>query len=118
MKDQLSELLGGEYGEICEIWLDGAWDKGVEDWHLPELYDHINLHSAAFQLAAQIAMKVSTFSTFCSILKARSYTTKHGEVSRKNSLVLDSISISVSSTFQAQISGSFRPYTKNCFNSC
>ena len=41
MKDQLSELLGGEYGEICEIWLDGAWDKGVEDWHLPELYDHI-----------------------------------------------------------------------------
>ena len=67
---------------------------------------HINLHSAAFQLAAQIVMKVSTSSTFCPILKVRSYTTKHGEVSRKNSLVLDSILISVSSTFQAQISGS------------
>ena len=79
---------------------------------------YVNLHSAAFQLAAQIVMKVSTFSTFCSILKARSYTTKHGEGSRKNSLVLDSMLISVSSTFQAQISGSLRPYTKNCFNSC
>ena len=79
---------------------------------------HINLHSAAFQLAAQIVMKVSTSSTFCPILKVRSYTTKHGEVSRKNSLVLDSILISVSFTFQAQISGSLRPYTKNCFNSC
>ena len=81
-------------------------------------HTHINLHSAAFQLAAQIVMKVSTYSTFCPILKVRSYTTKHGEVSRKNSLVLDSILISVSFTFQAQISGSLRPYTKNCFNSC
>ena len=81
-------------------------------------YLHENLHSAAFQLAAQIVMKVSTSSLFCSILKARSYTTKHGEVSRKNSLVLDSMKISVSSTLQAQISGSVRPYTKNCFNSC
>ena len=86
-------------------------------WHNYR-YFHANLHSAAFQLAAQIVMKVSTFSTFCPILKARSYTTKHGRRSRKNSLVLDSMLISVSSTFQAQISGSLRPYTKNCFNSC
>ena len=83
-----------------------------------DIWFHVNLHSAAFQLAAQIVMKVSTFSTFCPILKARSYTTKHGKVSRKNSLVLDSMLISVSFTFQAQISGSLRPYTKNCFNSC
>ena len=83
-----------------------------------DIWFHVNLHSAAFQLAAQIVMKVSTFSTFYPILKARSYTTKHGKVSRKNSLVLDSMLISVSFTFQAQISGSLRPYTKNCFNSC
>ena len=83
-----------------------------------DIWFHVNLHSAAFQLAAQIVMKVSTSSVFCSILKARSYTTKHGRRSRKNSLVLDSMLISVSSTFQAQISGSPRPYTKNCFNSC
>ena len=63
-------------------------------------------------------MKVSTVLRVVPIIKARSYTTKHGEVSRKNFLVLDSIIISVSSTFQAQISGSTRPYTKNCFNSC
>lgn len=63
-------------------------------------------------------MKVSTTLYIVSIIKERSYTTEHGEVSRKNSLVLDSILISVSSTFQAQISGSFRPYTKSCFNSC
>ena len=63
-------------------------------------------------------MKVSTFLRTVSIIEVRSYTTKHGEVSRKNYLVLDSILISVGSTFQAQISGSIRPYTKNCFNSC
>lgn len=42
-------------------------------------------------LAAQIVMKVSTTFYIVSIIKARSYTTEHGEVSRKNSLVLDSI---------------------------
>lgn len=41
MKNQLGELLGGEYGELCEIWLDGAWDKSADRWYLPELYDHI-----------------------------------------------------------------------------
>lgn len=41
MKNQFTELLGGEYGEICEIWLDGAWDKSADRWYLPELYDHI-----------------------------------------------------------------------------
>ena len=56
-----------------------------------EAGNHVNLHSAAFQLAAQIVMKVSTSSVFCFILKARSYTTKHGRRSRKNSLVLDSM---------------------------
>ena len=41
MMNQLRELLGGEYGEISEIWLDGAWDKSAERWYLPELYDCI-----------------------------------------------------------------------------
>ena len=48
-------------------------------------------------------MKVSTSSMFCSILKARSYTIKHDEVNRKNSPVLGSIVISVSSTFNNSI---------------
>lgn len=41
MMDQFTELLGGDYGEISEIWLDGAWDKSASCWNLPELYDHI-----------------------------------------------------------------------------
>jgi len=45
-------------------------------------------------------------------------TTKHVALSRKYFFVLDGILISVSSTFQAQISGSLRPYIKNCFNYC
>ena len=35
----LSELLGGKYGEICELWLDGAWDKYPRQWDIPRLYD-------------------------------------------------------------------------------
>ena len=70
------------------------------------LLTHRNLHSTAFLLAAQIVKKVSTSVMLCSILKARSYTTKHGRRSRKSLLVSDSIEIRVSSAFQAQISGS------------
>ena len=29
------------YGEICELWLDGGWDKKEEDWKLPEMYKYI-----------------------------------------------------------------------------
>ena len=73
-----------------ELWKEGKSMQEVFDI-LSEEREHVNLHSAAFQLAAQIVMKVSTSSVFCFILKARSYTTKHGRRSRKNSLVLDSM---------------------------
>lgn len=36
---QLTELLDGRYGEICELWFDGAWDKEASRWQLPVLYD-------------------------------------------------------------------------------
>lgn len=35
----LNELLGGRYGEICELWLDGAWDKYPKQWDIPRLYE-------------------------------------------------------------------------------
>lgn len=35
----LTELLGGKYGEICELWLDGAWDKHPWQWDVARLYD-------------------------------------------------------------------------------
>ncbi len=39
MFKQLTELLDGRYGEVVELWLDGAWDKTRAQWHLDELYD-------------------------------------------------------------------------------
>lgn len=36
METQLTELMT-QYGEVCELWLDGAWDKGVSEWQLPRI---------------------------------------------------------------------------------
>ena len=41
MKNQLTELLDGTYGEIIELWLDGGWDKTSTRWGLEEIYSHI-----------------------------------------------------------------------------
>ena len=38
MLRQLTELLDGTYGEVCELWLDGTWDKKRTDWQLEEVY--------------------------------------------------------------------------------
>jgi len=38
MESQLKELLGGKYGEITELWLDGCWDKPCRKWQLDRLY--------------------------------------------------------------------------------
>lgn len=34
MEKHLTELLDGRYGEIIELWFDGAWDKPCKDWQL------------------------------------------------------------------------------------
>lgn len=39
---QLTELLDGRYGDICEVWLDGGWDKRPSKWNVPKLYDLIH----------------------------------------------------------------------------
>lgn len=39
MKNQLTELLDGRYGEIVELWFDGSWDKARHEWQLEEIYD-------------------------------------------------------------------------------
>ena len=38
MLRQLSELLGN-HGPVCELWLDGGWDKANSRWPSAEIYD-------------------------------------------------------------------------------
>lgn len=38
MKNQLTELFTN-YGEICELWLDGGWDRKPSDWGLNQIYE-------------------------------------------------------------------------------
>ena len=40
MIDQLTELLSN-YGPVCEVWLDGGWDKKRDQWNIPALYAQI-----------------------------------------------------------------------------
>ncbi|HOF40384.1 MAG TPA: alpha-L-fucosidase [Candidatus Hydrogenedentes bacterium] len=59
MLAQLTELLGGNYGEVAGIWFDGWWDQQIKrikhldrpdapptetqiDWRLTETYEHIH----------------------------------------------------------------------------
>ncbi len=37
MKNQLTELFTN-YGQICELWLDGGWDREPKDWGIDQLY--------------------------------------------------------------------------------
>lgn len=41
MQNQLTELLGGKYGEVVELWLDGPWDKARSEWQFERLYDYV-----------------------------------------------------------------------------
>ncbi len=42
MCEHIKTLLGGKYGEICELWLDGAWDKTEDRWNIPKIYDLVH----------------------------------------------------------------------------
>lgn len=42
MCTQLTELLDGRYGDICEVWFDGGWAKKAASWNIPKLYDLVH----------------------------------------------------------------------------
>ncbi len=50
MERQLTELLDGRYGEIVELWLDGAWDKPCRAWQLDRLYNLVKTLQPACQM--------------------------------------------------------------------
>ncbi|MGJ1422309.1 alpha-L-fucosidase [Sphingobacterium spiritivorum] len=37
MKSQLTELFTN-YGQVCELWLDGGWEREPKDWGIDQLY--------------------------------------------------------------------------------
>jgi len=43
MTNQLTELMRN-YGPICELWLDGGWEKLPEAWDMPMLYGAVKKH--------------------------------------------------------------------------
>jgi len=54
--DQITELLDGRYGEICELWVDGSWAKRNKDWEFPRLYDRVKSLQPSCQLAVNWAV--------------------------------------------------------------
>lgn len=40
MEGQLEELMT-RYGDVCELWFDGGWDKPADDWQLERIYNRV-----------------------------------------------------------------------------
>lgn len=44
MLNQLTELFTN-YGQICELWLDGGWDRKPQDWGIDQVYKLVKKYS-------------------------------------------------------------------------
>ena len=49
MREQITELLT-RYGDICELWLDGSWDKPGNEWEFDALYDMVKSINPSCQI--------------------------------------------------------------------
>ena len=56
MERHLTELIGGKYGEIFELWFDGGWDKACEKWQLDRLYNHVKSMQPNCQIGVNLTI--------------------------------------------------------------
>lgn len=58
MLNQLTELMT-QYGPICELWLDGGWDKKPQEWGIDQLYSLVKKYQpmCAFTVNHTIVLK-------------------------------------------------------------
>lgn len=56
MEKQLSQLLGGKYGDIVELWLDGGWDKPCTEWQLDRIYNLVKTLQPACQMGVNLTI--------------------------------------------------------------
>ena len=56
MEKHLGELLGGKYGDVCELWFDGGWDKGCTKWQLDRLYNYVKTLQPACQIGVNLTI--------------------------------------------------------------
>ena len=50
MLRQLEELLDGRYGDVCELWFDGPWDKLCPEWRYDLIYDLVKRYQPDCQI--------------------------------------------------------------------
>lgn len=55
--DQITELMDGRYGDICEFWIDGSWMKRNEDWEFPRLYNLVKTLQPACQFGINLTIQ-------------------------------------------------------------
>lgn len=57
---QMTELLDGRYGEISELWIDGAWVKSNTAWEFARLYDTVKRLQPTCQMAVNCTIRGKT----------------------------------------------------------
>lgn len=56
MLQHLTELLGGKYGDVVELWLDGGWDKPCKKWQLDRIYNHVKTLQPDCQIGVNLTI--------------------------------------------------------------
>ena len=57
---QITELLDGRYGEISELWIDGAWIKKNEEWEFAKLYNTVKTLQPTCQFGINVTIEKIT----------------------------------------------------------